>query len=71
MNQLNSFMVTCINGGFRVSLTYDVVNDTTGAPISQNKKDGFYVVDEEIAKHLEAVQKYIKENKLTKMEGSV
>jgi len=45
MKQLSSFMVININGGDRISYTYDEVNDETGEPVSQNNKKSFYVVN--------------------------
>lgn len=64
MKQLSSFMVLNVNGGDRVSFTFDEVNEENGEPISQNNKQNFYVVDSALSKHIEAIRKYIRENKL-------
>lgn len=64
MKQLSSFMVLNVNGGDRVSFTFDEINEETGEPISQNNKQNFYVVDSALSKHIEAIRKYIRENKL-------
>ena len=47
MKQLSSFMVLNIDGGDRVSYTYNEIDDNTGEPLSQNKKENFWVVDKE------------------------
>lgn len=65
MKQLSSFMVLNINGGDRVSFTFDEINPETGEPISQNNKQNFYVVDSALSKHIEAIRNYIRENKLS------
>jgi len=64
MKQLSSFMALNVNGGDRISFTFDEINEETGEPISQNNKQNFYVVDSALAKHIEAIRKYIRENKL-------
>lgn len=65
MKQLSSFMTLNINGGDRISFTFDEIDDTTGEPISTNNKQSFYVVDAEIKSHVEAIRKYIRDNKLS------
>lgn len=65
MKQLSSFAVLNINGGDRISFTFDEINDTTGEPISMNNKHSFYVVDNNLASHIEAIKTYIRENKLS------
>ena len=47
MKQLSSFMVLNIDGGDRVTYTYNEINDSTGEPISRNNKGNFYVVNDE------------------------
>lgn len=64
MKQLSSFMVLNVNGGDRVSFTYDEINDETGEPISTNNKKNFFVVDATLRSHIEAIRDYIRENKL-------
>ena len=64
MKRLSSFMALNINGGDRISYTYDVIDDETGEPISTNNKGSFYVVDDELDAHIEAIRNYIRENKL-------
>lgn len=64
MKQLSSFMVLNVNGGDRVSFTYDEIDETTGEPISQNNKKNFYVVNNDLASHIEAIRTFIRENKL-------
>lgn len=64
INQLSSFMVLSIDGGDRVSYTYNEINSDTGELISTNNKKNFYAVDTELQGHIEAIRDYIRENKL-------
>ena len=64
MKQLSSYMVLNVNGGDRISYTYDVIDSETGEPIQMNVKASFYVVDETLRDHIEAIREYIRENKL-------
>ena len=63
--QLSSFMVLNVDGGDRVSYTYDEIDSENGEPISKNNKKNFYAVTLEIKEHIEAVREYIRENKLS------
>lgn len=64
MKQLSSFMALNIDGGDRVTYTYNDIDDNTGEPISRNNKGNFYVVDDELRKHIKAIRDFIKDNKL-------
>lgn len=64
MKQLSSLMVLNIDGGDRVSYTYNEINETTGDLISSNNKGSFCVVDDELSGHVEAIRNYIRRNKL-------
>lgn len=64
MKQLSSFMVLNIDGGDRVSYTYNEIDDNTGEPISRNNKGNFYVVDDELKVHIDAIRNFVKDNKL-------
>lgn len=64
MKQLSSFLVLNVNGGDRVSYTYDTLNDETGEIVGDNSKESFFVVDEELRGHINAIRAYIRENKL-------
>ena len=64
MKQLSSFMVLNIDGGDRVTYTYNEINDSTGEPISRNNKGNFYVVYDELREHIKAIRDFIKDNKL-------
>lgn len=64
MKQLSSFMVLNVNGGDRISFTFDEIDENTGEPISQNNKRNFYVVDSGLRQHIEAIRDYIRNNKL-------
>lgn len=60
MKLLNGFMCLSINGGNRISYTYDDVNDQ-GEPISTNNKASFYVVDQDLMTHVEAIRNKLME----------
>lgn len=64
MKQLSSFVALNIDGGDRISYTYNEINETTGEPISMNIKESFYVVDQELETHIDAIRNYIRQNKL-------
>lgn len=64
MKQLSSFMALNIDGGDRVTYTYNEINDSTGEPISRNNKGNFYVVDDKLMEHIKAIRDFIKNNKL-------
>lgn len=65
MKQLSSYAVLNVNGGDRISFTYDEINEVTGEPISTNNKMNFYVVDQTLKAHVEAIREYIREHKLS------
>ncbi len=64
MRQLSSFMVLNIDGGDRVSFTYNEVNADTGELISQNNKKNFIAVDSGLLGHINAIRDFIRTNKL-------
>lgn len=65
MKQLSSFLALAVNGGDRISYTYDEIDDETGDLKSSNNKASFFVVDDELRGHIEAVRDYIRESKLS------
>lgn len=65
INQLSSYMVLNVNGGDRVSFTYDSIDADTGEPVETNKKVSFYVVDETLRGHINAIRDWIRANKLS------
>lgn len=64
MKQLSSFMVLNVNGGDRVSYTYDEIDGETGDLVSTNNKESFFVVDNVLRGDIEAIRDYIRENRL-------
>lgn len=64
MKQLSSFMALSVNGGDRISFTYDEIDPDTGELTNGNNKESFFVVDEELRAHIEAVRDFIREHKL-------
>ena len=65
IKQLASFAVLNVNGGQRISYTFDEIDAETGDIISANQKGSFFCVDDALAKEIEDIREYIKEHKLT------
>lgn len=63
MKQLSSFMALNVNGGDRISFTYDTIDENTGDLVDTNTKESFFVVDAELRAHIEAIRDYIREHK--------
>ena len=64
IKQLASFAVLNVNGGDRVTYTYDEIDAETGDMISSNNKGNFFAVDSALKKNINAIRTYISENKL-------
>ena len=64
IKQLASFAVLNVNGGERVSFTYDEIDAETGDMISSNNKGNFFAVDDNLKKDIEDIRTYIQEHKL-------
>lgn len=64
IKQLASFAVLNVNGGERVSFTYDEIDAETGDMISSNNKGNFFAVDANLKKDIEDIRAYIQEHKL-------
>ena len=64
MKQLSSYMVLNVNGGDRISYTYDTIDEKTGDVIDTNTKESFFVVDEGLRGHVDAIRDYIRQHKL-------
>lgn len=64
IKQLSSFMALAVNGGDRVSFTYDEIDSDTGDLIDGNKKESFFVIGEELRGEINAIRDYIREHKL-------
>lgn len=65
MKQLSSFMALNVNGGDRISYTFDEVDENTGDLISTNNKESFFVVNETLRGYVDAIRNYIRENRLS------
>lgn len=65
MKQLSSLMVLSVDGGDRISYTYDEISSATGEPISTNNKKNFYAVDPVLLEHINAIRDFIRTNKLS------
>ena len=65
LKQLASFAVINVNGGQRVTFTYDEIDPDTGDVISQNNKGNFYAVDQTLLQNIESIRSYIQEHKLS------
>lgn len=64
IKQLASFAVLNVNGGQRISYTFDEIDAETGDVISSNQKESFYVVDDTLKKEIEDIRAYIQEHRL-------
>lgn len=64
IKQLASFAVLNVNGGDRVSYTFDEIDAETGDLISPNNKGSFFVVDSALKSKITSIRNYIAENKL-------
>ena len=64
MKQLASFAVLNVNGGSRITYTYDVIDDETGDLVSTNNKGSFYAVDATLKTNITKIRNFISENKL-------
>jgi hypothetical protein len=58
-------MVLSVSGGDRISYTYDVIDEETGSVIDNNIKETFFVVDESLRSHINAIRDYIREHKFS------
>ena len=57
-------MALNVNGGDRISYTYDEIDGESGNLIASNTKESFFVVDDELRAHVNAIRDYIRESKL-------
>ena len=65
IKQLASFAVLNVNGGNRVTYTYDEIDADTGEMISSNNKGNFFAVDADLKSDIEQIRNYIINNKLS------
>lgn len=65
IKQLASFAVLNVNGGDRVSYTYDEIDAETGDMVSSNNKGSFFCVDSALKGKITGIRNYIIENKLS------
>lgn len=63
MKKLSTFAVLKVDGGDRVSFTYNELNED-GDIISTNNKKSFFAVDPVLSGYIEEIWKYIEDNKL-------
>lgn len=64
MKKLTSFTAHVTGEGQRISFTHSVIDDT-GKLISQNERENFIVVDDELQSHIDAINEYIKRTRLS------
>lgn len=65
IKQLASFAVLNVNGGDRVTYTYDEIDAGTGDMVSSNNKGSFFAVDSALKGKITGIRNYITENKLS------
>ena len=63
IKQLASFAVLNVNGGDRITYTYDEIDTDTGDMISANNKGSFFAVDSALKGKITQIRNYISENK--------
>ena len=64
MKQLSSFLALSVNGGDRISFTYDTIDPQTGDVVESNTKESFFVVDDDLRAHVDAIREWIREHRL-------
>ena len=64
IKQLASFAVLNVNGGQRISYTFDEIDAETGDVFSSNQKGSFFFVDDTLKKEIEDVRTFIQEHRL-------
>ena len=65
IRQLASFAVLNVNGGDRISYTFDEIDAETGDVVSANNKGSFFAVDSALKGKITQIRNYIIENKLS------
>lgn len=65
IKQLASFAVLNVNGGDRISYTFDEIDAETGDVVSTNNKGSFFAVDSALKGKITQIRNYIIENKLS------
>ena len=63
MKKLTSFTAHVTAEGQRISFTFSEI-DPNGKLISQNERENFIVVDNELQSHIDAINSYINQTKL-------
>lgn len=63
MKKITSFTHHVTAEGDRISFTYSEIDDS-GKLISQNERENFIVMDEELKSHINAINDYIQREKL-------
>ena len=65
MKMLTSFTKLTTGEGVRVAYTYSVVDEQTGAVISQNNKGNFIAMDTSLLNNISAIETFISEHFLS------
>lgn len=60
VKQISGFAVININGGQRITCTYDEINES-GDLVSANNKKSFYAVEKNVVDNIEGIMSVIKE----------
>ena len=64
IKKLTSFMKLSTGEGDRIAFSYSVIDKYSGKIVEQNQRGNFLILDDDVAAHVAAIEKYIKENKL-------
>lgn len=64
VKRLTSFMKLSTGEGDRIAFSYSTIDKDSGKVVEQNLRGNFLILDDDLAEHVAAIEKYIKENKL-------
>ena len=64
IKKLTSFMKLSTGEGDRIAFSYSTIDTDSGKIVEQNQRCNFLILDDGVAEHVAAIEKYIKENKL-------
>lgn len=67
MKKLTSFTAHVTAEGQRISYTYSEIDEITGKLISQNTRENFIVMDENVQVHIDEINNYIQSEKLNEL----
>ena len=64
MKKLTSFMKLQTGEGDRIAFSYSIIDTDSGKIVEQNQRGNFLILDDGVAEHVAAIEKYITDNNL-------